>query len=319
LARVGSASIASALPLNGARERELSVEGQPVAAGTRAPQVDTLVIGPDYFQTLRIPLLRGHEFGREDGSAGRHHAIVNEQFAATYFGREDPIGRRIRLSSDAARVDASPWLTIVGVSRTVRQRTLGEPQPVVYVPFAFEPMPSMAVLLSVSGDASSLASEVRGEIRALDADLPVFAVMTMDRALDMPRWPGRFFRVMLTLFAIVGLVLSATGVYAVTAHAVTRRTREIGVRIALGARAGQVYRLVLSQVAVQFAVGLTLGLAGAIGVGIVLRSFLFQTSATDPATLAGISMVLAAIVIAACVAPARRAATLDPVAALRGD
>jgi ABC-type antimicrobial peptide transport system permease subunit len=124
---------------------------------------------------------------------------------------------------------------------------------------------------------------------------------------------------MLGLFAAVALVLSATGVYAVIAQAVSRRTREIGVRIALGARPSNVYKLVLAQVAAQFAIGLTLGLAGAVGVGVLLRSFLFQTSASDPMTLAGISMLLAIVVVVACLTPARRAATLDPVAALRCD
>ena len=158
---------------------------------------------------------------------------------------------------------------------------------------------------------------IREEVRALDADLPLFGIRTMDEGLAQQRWPFRVFGTMFTMFAVIALALSAVGLYAITAYSVTQRTQEIGVRMALGAQAPQVWWLVVRRSFVQLALGLLLGMAGAFGVGRLLRSLLVQTSPNDPATLSSIALLFVAVSLAACFWPARRATRLDPVHALR--
>jgi len=168
-----------------------------------------------------------------------------------------------------------------------------------------------------TGDATSLTSVVRDEMRALEPDLPLFDIRTLDDSIAQQRWPFRVFGTLFTLFAIVALVLSAVGLDAVTAYSVSQRTQELGVRMALGAQPSQVLWLVLRRGLIQLAIGLPLGIAGAFGVGKLLESLLVQTSARDPLTIASITLLLVVVSAAACIWPARRATRLDPVSALR--
>ena len=213
----------------------------------------------------------------------------------------------------------SAWLTIVGISPTVRQRNFQDPDPdpVVYVPYRAQPAPFMTLLVRTPGEPAAMTAALREEVRALDPDLPLFGIRTMDENLAQARWPFRVFGTMFAIFAVIALVLSAVGLYAITAYSVTQRTHEIGVRMALGARPSAVWWLIIRRSFMQLAVGLTIGMAGAFGVGRLLRTLLVQTSPNDPLTLVSIALLFVLVSVAACFWPARRATRLDPVSALR--
>mgnify|MGYP001389586793 CR=1 FL=1 len=318
---IGTATIASTVPLGGGAPRLLSLDGRPAAAGETPPTVVTILTGQTYFELFALPV-RGRGFTATDGAAGADVAIVNERLAAMQFPNGDPIGRRIRLTipDDSSPTAASPWLTIIGVTKTVRQRNPQnnpDPDPIVYRPYRADPIGGAALIVRTKGDPAAATALLREEVRALDADLPLFNIDTLDSILAVQRWPYRIFGSMFAIFAGIALVLSAVGLYAVTSYSVTQRTQEIGVRMALGAEAGQVLWLFLKQAVVKLAIGLAIGLAGAFGVGILLRTFLVQTGTRDPITLVSIALMLAIVSLAACYWPARRATRLDPMTALR--
>jgi putative ABC transport system permease protein len=214
---------------------------------------------------------------------------------------------------------AAMTATIVGVVPSVRQRNVQEPDadPVVYVPYRADAQRFMTLLVRAPGEPASIISLVREEMRALEPDLPLFDTQTMDQQLAQQRWGFRVFGSMFAIFAAIALALSAVGLYAVTAYSVAQRTQEIGVRMALGAQAPQVWWLILRRSIVQMAIGLGLGIGGALGVGKLLESLLVQTGTRDPATLTSIVALLVVVSLAACLWPARRATRLDPVSALR--
>jgi hypothetical protein len=278
--------------------------------------VSRVVIGARYFETLGLALVRGRAFTATDGTPGHESAIVNQLFASVYFPGQDPIGRRIRLTDEMISGQAAPWSTIVGVTPTVRQRTLQDPDPTVYVPYRAEPVQRVWLLVR-SRDASAATAALREEIRGLDPDLPLFSIMPMDRLLSQSRWPYRLFSILFAVFAAIALGLSTVGLYAVIAHSVAQRTQEIAVRMALGARAAQVLWLTARRASVPIVLGLVLGAAGALGLGRMLSSFLIQTSSADPLALASVAFLLALVSALAWFFPARRAAFLDPVLGLR--
>ena len=324
---VQSAAIASAVPFGGSETRRLELDGRPAPADGQLPRVAYIVISPGYFDVVGAAIRRGRTLQDSDGAPGAEVAVVNERFATQHFPNEDPLGRRIRLvpndgpprPADAPPLKPPKWLTIVGVSPTIRQGNPQalEPDAVVYVPHRFEPQPSMGLLARSQGEPASLTMQMRQAVQAMDPELPVFAVQTMDQFLAQARWPYRVFGSMFAIFAVIALVLSAVGIYAVTAYSVTQRTQEIGVRMALGARAGQVSWLILRQGLVQLAIGLALGLAGALPLSSVLQSLVVQIPTKDPVTFAAIAAILIGVTVAACLIPARRATRLDPLNALR--
>jgi putative ABC transport system permease protein len=193
------------------------------------------------------------------------------------------------------------------------------PDPVAYVPLRAQPASFAMLLIRAQRDAASLTATAREEVRSVDPDLPLFGILTMDEQLAQQRWAFRIFGTMFAIFAIIALALSAVGLYAVTAYSVSQRTQEIGVRMALGAQAKQVLWLILRRSVVQMVIGLTLGIAGALGVSKLLSSILFQTGSRDPILLTMIVTLLIGVSTAACIWPARRATRLDPVHALRND
>ncbi|MCU1381702.1 MAG: hypothetical protein JWL71_399 [Acidobacteria bacterium] len=325
LAGVQSATLATNMPLGGGSPRLLAMDGKDIQKGEQPPTVTQVSIGARYFETLGIKVLRGRGFDSLDGTPGHSGAIVNQRFASMHFGNDDPIGRRIKLTTDGPQPPGTPppeWATVVGVSPTIRQQMQqgsDTPDPVVYMPLRAQ-APSFAMLLiRAQRDAASLTASVREEVRAIDPDLPLYGIDTMDAQLAQQRWSFRIFGTMFAIFALIALALSAVGLYAVTAYSVAQRTQEIGVRMALGAQAAQVMWLILKRAAAQLAIGLTIGVAGAIGVSKLLASVLFQTGARDPILLAAIVCLLVLVSVSACVWPARRATRLDPVSALRND
>src|SRR6266508_1261362 len=323
--RIQSAAVSSNLPLQAATVRQLAIEGRPVAAGEHPPVVTAVAIARQYFDTIGVGIVRGRGFIETDGEPGRENVIINLRLVQMHFAQEDPIGRRIQLTVDLAAgsspADMRPpaWFTIVGIAPTVRQRNMQErdPDPVAYFPLKTDPRVAVALLVRGEGDPSALTPVVREAVRAIDPDLPLFGIQTMNERLATQRWPYQVFGSMFAIFAIIALVLSAVGLYAMTAYTVTQRTQEIGVRMALGAQSTQVIWLFLRRSLFHLGVGLTLGIAGAFAVGKVLESLLVQTSTADPVTLVSIVALLAMAAVAACLWPAHRATRLDPLNALR--
>ena len=307
---ISAVTTASTFPYAGAAARTLVVEG----ADRRPSTVSYLTVGSRYFDTLGLRPVRGRDFIDIDGSAGHEAAIVNERLASAFFPNGDPIGKRIGLSANAA---PPSWFTIVGVVPDIRQRNLAGPDPTVYLPFRSDPQPFAVLLVRGASGTEAVVPTVREEVRALDPELPVYGILEMDQLLSQSRWPHRVFGVMLAVFASIALALSAVGLYAVVAHSVGQRVREIGVRMAFGAEARQVAWLVTRGIARPLFAGLVLGFAAALGAGKLLQSMLVQTSPTDPTTFFAILMFLVAVSLFACWLPARRATRIDPVSALR--
>lgn len=329
--RVRAVTVASNAPMQGGFPRQLAIDGQTRRDGEQVPTVTMLTVDPRYFETIGLSLLRGRGFTAIDGTPGQESAIINTRFAQMHFGDSDPIGRRIVLTVDTASgapttggIPMSLSATIVGIAPNVRQRNFqdAEMDPIAYLPFRTDPRGGMTLLARVEGvDPASLTSVLREEVRAVDADLPLFNIRTLDESLAQARWPFRIFGTMFAIFAFIALALSAVGLYAVTAYSVTQRTQEIGVRTALGAASSQVMWLFLRRSIIQLAIGLTIGIAGAFGVGKIFESteLLVQTTGRDPVTIGSIAVLLTAVSLAACVWPARRATQLDPLVALRRD
>jgi predicted permease len=318
---IQAAAVTTNPPLLGGFVRQLSIDGRAPAAGEHLPEVTMVSIGAAYFDAIGVQLLRGRAFDSADGTPGHESVIVNQRFVAMQFATEDPLGRRITLIDANQAVQTSPptTATIVGIAPTIRQRNFSEndPDPVVYLPYRADPQRGVVLVVRSTGTPASVTSTVREEMRAIEPDLPLFGIQTLDETLAQRRWPFRVFGTMFAMFAVIALILSAVGLYAVTAYSVTQRTAEIGVRMALGAQPNDVLWLVLRRSLVQLAIGVPIGVAGTFGVGKLLESLLIQTSARDPMTIGSITALMIAVSIAACIWPARRAMQLDPVNALR--
>ena len=308
---VESFTVASELPATGAPQADLHLADRVIAtSGGTSPRVARTAIGAGYFEALGLTMPRGREFTPVDGAPGAEAVIVNQRFSAKYWPGEDPIGRKIRLGN-------GPWSTVVGVSPTIRQTSLRpDVDALVYVPFRQSPTFWFSLMARVSSPASA-ANVLREEVRRLDPDLPLLNLRTLDEYLDRLRGETRILSTLFSAFALIGLLLSALGIYAVTAYATSQRTQEIGIRIALGAATRDVVWLVLGSGMRQLALALPIGVGLAIAVTRLLASVLFEVTPLDLVTFVSISVMLSAIVLAACLVPARRAARRSPVDALR--
>jgi predicted permease len=317
------AGITSAGPLRGGGPRVVSIDDR--TPQNERPTVTTVAIGPGYLEALGIGAVRGRLFAGSDESSSGQLALVNERFAALHFPDEEAVGRSISLLPVARNGEPEGPLTIVGVVPNVRQvnprgsADARSADPVVYVPFAATAAPSATIVVRSDAGAAAVSSALREAVGVLDADLPVIGALPLAEALAQELSILAVFGSMFGFFAAAALGLATIGLYAVTAYAVTQRTRELGVRVALGARAGHVWWLITRRAAVQLAVGITLGLGGALGAGQFLQGMLFGVSSRDPLTLVGVPVLMAVVALVACFVPARRAMRLDPVAALRAE
>ncbi len=308
---VEEVGIAGNHPLDPGFTNSFTVVGREAEARTW-PEISVRRVSPGYFRTVGLALQRGRLVGEMDVTAGQPVALVNEAAAHRFFGDRDPLGERIAFWG-AAR-------TIVGIVANEKFQGLSETAPIaVYVPIAQAPSASGAgvLLVRASVDAEALASAVRGAIRDVDPALAVFGVEALDSTVARSISQRRFTMLLVGLFAAVALVLAAVGVHGVLSYTVAQRTREIGIRMALGARPGRVVGLVVGQGLVLALVGLALGFAGAVGLTRALERLLFGVTPTDPATYLAVGGFLALVALGASYIPARRAANVDPLVALR--
>jgi predicted permease len=319
---IEGASSANYVPFGGASLRRFEIDGRSDLAGAQRPLVSMVAVGSSYFDALGVQMRRGRAFTATDGEPGREAMIINQRLVEMHFRGEDPIGKRIRLINDGNIPGAPKFYqaTVVGVSPTIRQRGFeADPDPVVYITHAQDALMGMSAQLIVRArsDAAAMTALLRQEIAAMDPDVPVTNIRTMDEILARNRWPQRVFGTMFLVFAVIAIVLAAVGLYSVTAYSVAQRTQEIGIRMALGAEGKQVRWLILRRGIMQVAAGLMLGLAAALGTGRLLQGMLVGTGPADVLTLVSISLLLVTVAVMACVWPARRATRLDPVKALR--
>ena len=316
---VSHAAAGSFLPGEGAGTHGIELEGRPNPDPKRPPRAAYLVQTPDYLATIGLPILLGRGFDERDGEAGREAAVVTREFAARYWPDQPAVGRRFRYVDDAT---PGPWITVIGVCADIVQDARNpDAPPLIYIPYRQEPWAWMALFLRTSADPAALVGPVRAAVQQVDADLPLFQVAALPGALEHQWWILRVFGTLFLTFAAIGLAMASVGIYAVVAQSTARRTREIGIRMALGATAGRIARLVLARGLTQLLLGLGLGLAGAWGAMRVMAQgrLVFRVSPEDPAVFVAITALLLATGLLACWLPARRAARLAPTEALRSE
>jgi predicted permease len=313
------AAMVSDIPLGGNYVgHRFVIDGRPPVAVGGEPRVQTLSVMGNYFQVMEIPLRAGREFTPLDREGQPLVAIVNEEIVREFFLHEDPIGVRICWAGD----EGPPrWMTVIGVVGDVKHSGLNQPtDPAVYTPFAQsdERWRRFMTLVIRARDASpGLVAEVKKQIWSLDGQIPVSDVHAMDELIAVSLAQQRFNMLLLGLFAALALILAAVGIYGAMAYAANQRTHEIGIRTALGAQRRDVLRLVMRDGAKIALFGIASGIAGALALTHLMASLLFEVKPTDPATFAGVAILLAFVVLAACYIPARRAMRVDPMVALR--
>jgi predicted permease len=296
----------------------ITVEGRAAPEGERFINADIRVVAGDYFRAMDIPLIKGRLFSPEfDTRSSPRVVVVDERFANQFWPGGDPVGKRIRTGGFDVTPD-TPWMTIVGVVAGVKQDGLDADSRIAYYRFQGQtPSRAMNVVVRSASNLSDLPGAVTNQIRALDPDLPIYKMRTMAERVDASLAERRFSMLLLTLFALLALGLAAIGIYGVMAYLVSQGTRELGIRLALGAAPRDLLLLVVSQGMAVAVAGVVLGLAGALVLTRFMGALLFGVHASDPATFAAIAGTLALVAFVACFVPARRAARVDPVVSLR--
>jgi predicted permease len=322
---VRSAAVARMQPLGQSRTLSVVVEGRAgsndvfnsegpgVVSSTNRNAVNANVIGPGYFQTMGIPLLRGRDFDATDAPEAPRAVIVNQAFVALHFAEEDALGRRISFNGPPG-----PWRTIVGVVGNTKYATLSEPfLPIVYSPLAQNHETGVVLQVRTAGDPGSVVGPVRREIQAVEPNLPLPSVEPMATTIGTSLYAVRMGAWLIGVFGGLALLLASIGVYGVLSFSIARRTRELAIRQALGAERRDIVGLVLKEGMGLVAIGLAIGLAGAFIGAKSIAQFLYSVSARDTATLVVAPLVLLLVALAACLVPARRAMKVEPTVALK--
>ncbi|HYO99657.1 MAG TPA: FtsX-like permease family protein, partial [Pyrinomonadaceae bacterium] len=313
LPQVEHVGLVSNLPVSGNWDRlPIYPEGQLIAEG-EAQDTEQYMVNAGYFGALRIPLREGRIFGADDRAGATPAVVINETAARRYWPNESPVGKRIKIGDPA-----NPWLNVVGVVGDVRHYGLDKPANMqVYLPHQQKPSQQMTIVVRSSGQAESHAAAVRSQLWAVDKDQPVYDIKLMGEYVAESVAQRRFSMWLVAVFASVALMLAIVGIYGVMSYTVAQRTREIGVRMALGAQASDILKLVVGQgMALTFA-GVATGIVLAFAVTRVMSSLLFGVSAADPLIFAGVAVLLTFVALVACYLPARRATKVDPMVALR--
>jgi putative ABC transport system permease protein len=272
---------------------------------------------PGYFRTLGIPLIAGRDFDDHDTVEAKPVIVVNESLARTFFGDQNPIGKRLTLDMWLLFGDQKPMRKIVGVVADVKHAGLAAARPLVYMPLAQRPFNMSRLVVKTEGNPTRYFGAIREAVHSVDKDQPIYDVRTLEERIGMSVGQERFNAWLLALFSGLALLLAAIGLYGVLSYTVAQRTHEMGVRLALGAAAGDVLRLVMRHGATLIAAGLAIGIAGSLALTGLVESLLFGVSPSDPFTQLAVIVVLALVAVAACWLPARRAAKVDPIVALR--
>jgi putative ABC transport system permease protein len=318
-----SVALSNGVPMLGSSETSFAIEGRPPAEPGKRPMTVLFVTTPDYLRTMGIRLLRGRFFTEQDTRSSPLVAVIDEDFARQQFPNEDPIGKFLEGNKE---LDI-PHMEIIGVVSHVKNYGLDTPGPVqAELYYAWNQVPekflpdvggSTSLLIRTSADPSALTAAVRREVQAIDPNQPVFNVNTMEQVLTDSLATQQLSMLLLSVFAGVALILAAVGIYGVLSYTVVQRTHEIGIRMALGARVTDVFKLVVGQAMMMVLLGIAIGLIGAFAITRVMASLLYGVSATDPLTFGLVSLLLATIALIACLIPARRATKVDPMVALR--
>ena len=314
---VVAASAVFPLPLtNQGMSLSFETEGRPQPRGDR-PSSSYRSVSLDFFRTLGMRIVKGRDFNERDDDRGPDVIVINEAFADRFFPGEDPIGKRIK--PGISETGKSPaWREIIGIVSNIKYRgPRKESGPEYYVPESQVPLDSMTLTVRTTGDPRGIVGAVRDEVRALDKDLPIYNIRTLDEYLSVAVAQPRLFAVLLAIFAGLALALTAIGLYGVMSYSVAQRTHEIGIRMALGARPANVLQLVVRQGMTVAALGVGIGLVAALFATRVMTSLLFGIGARDPLTFAAIAVIIAGVALGACFVPARRATKVDPMVALR--
>ncbi len=314
---VEAAGLTQNLPARGSGMWNFGIDGATYTADREYPYARRILVSPSLFDAFAMPARQGRTLLSQDRAGTLPVAVVNESFVASHFPQQDPIGRRIRFGASAS---TEPWVTIVGV---VPDRYPGnvenEDPEAVYLPVSQGASRFMSVVARTRGNALALAGPVRDAVVSIDPDLPIYWPLTFAQSVREVTWFYRIFGSLFMIFGLVALFLAGIGLYAVMAFSVGQRTREVGVRMALGAQASDVVGLVFRQGVMQIGIGMTLGLALAAGVSQLLQTLLFDVQPRDPGIFLGVIMVLATAGAMACLLPARRATRIDPIIALRAE
>ena len=290
----------------------IAVEGYVPSGAQELIISNVRIVSPDYFQTMRIPLVKGRYFDARDTRGAPETVIIDEAMSERFWPNEDPLGKRLQ------RGGSGSWRTVVGVISNARQYSAEKEPPIaVYYPFEQFAARNMFLVVRTTRDPSGMVEAVTKEIQALDPQMPVFDVGTMDQRLRDSLASRRFSMFLLGLFAVVALILAVIGIYGVMAYSVNERTHEIGIRLALGAQPSNVRKLVIRQALVLTTLGTAIGLAGSLAMTRVLSSLLYGVSTTDILTFVIAPLLLAGVALLASYIPARRAARVDPMIALR--
>ena len=289
------------------------IEGQPPVDQEKDQPIGVGAVSPDYFRTLQIPLISGRTYDERDHAEAPKVAIVNQAFAHRYFPNGDVLGKRIGFGCEPGLCT-----TIVGVVGNVKQESItADVAPEIYVPFSQMPMNGMTLFVRTTGNTADLARALRSEVFAIDKNQPVFNVKTLDQRVMETIAASRSLMLLFSGFALLALVLASVGIYGIVSYAVSQRTREIGIRMALGARAGDVLRLILRNGMTLVVAGVAIGIAGALALTRFLTTMLFGVTPTDTSTFIVVSLALVGVALIACLVPALRATKVSPLEALR--